>query len=352
MRIKLAILERDTSYLNRIVSVFSTKYAENFEMYAFTDQEVALSTLDEAKIDVLLVDDVFEIDTEAIPRRCALAYLVESSDVETMHEQRAIFKYQKVELIYKQILSLYAEKAGSVSGLRMDGTSCRIISFVSAGGGVGSSCMAAACALNIAARGSRVLYLNLEKFGSSDSFFSAEGQFDMSDVTFSIKSKKANLAIKLESYVRRDARGVFFFAPSKIALDMMELGANEIVGLLTELQMIGSYDYIVVDGDFSLDAGALKVYQKCNALVMVGDGSEISNLKTQRAFAALSTLERDSDAPVANRMKLLYNRFSNKTSKTIDLGIKNIGGAPRYEHASAAEVVRQLATLNVFDQIL
>lgn len=81
-----------------------------------------------------------------------------------------------------------------------------------AGGGVGSSSLAAACALNFAARGRSVLYLNLEKFGGSSQFFSGEGQFDMSDVVLSLKSRKANLALKLESYVRRDPRGVFFFA--------------------------------------------------------------------------------------------------------------------------------------------
>lgn len=31
MKIKLAILEEDTTYLNRIVSVFNTKYSEEIE---------------------------------------------------------------------------------------------------------------------------------------------------------------------------------------------------------------------------------------------------------------------------------------------------------------------------------
>ena len=43
MRIKLAILERDQSYLSRIVSVFNTKYADKFEIYSFTDRDIALN---------------------------------------------------------------------------------------------------------------------------------------------------------------------------------------------------------------------------------------------------------------------------------------------------------------------
>lgn len=353
MRIKLAILERDTSYLNRIVSVFSTKYAENFEIYSFTSQEMAMATLDESKIDVLLSDDSFEIDPQLLPRRCALAYLVESSDIDAINDQWAIFKYQKIELIYKQILSLYAEKASSVSGLKMDEGTCKTIFFGSASGGTGSSCMAAACALFFTRQAKRVMYLNLEMFGSSAIFFSGPGQFDMSDVVFTIKSKKSNLALKIESFVRKDARGVFYFAPSKIALDMLEMTADDMITLINEIKLTGSYDYIIIDGDFALTKDALKVFRQAHALVLVGDGSEISNEKTARAFLALSTLEHNSDSPISYRTKLLYNKFSNKTSKAIgDIGIPNLGGAPRFERATAADVVQQLSSMDLFGRII
>ena len=39
MKIKLLILDKDKSYLNRIASVFYTKYPDKFEIYTFTEQE-------------------------------------------------------------------------------------------------------------------------------------------------------------------------------------------------------------------------------------------------------------------------------------------------------------------------
>ena len=111
MKIKLAILEKDKSYLSRIVSVFGTKYSEKFEIYSFTDPEVALLTLNSAKIDVLLAGDTFDIDVTKLPNRCAFAYLVDSVGIDMLNNQRAICKFQKADLIYKQILSIYAEKA-------------------------------------------------------------------------------------------------------------------------------------------------------------------------------------------------------------------------------------------------
>ena len=88
MKIKLAILEKDVSYLNRIVSVFSTKYADKFEIYSFTDPSVALASLDDAKIDVLVANDAFEIDVAVLPRRCGFAYFVDSADINMENDQR------------------------------------------------------------------------------------------------------------------------------------------------------------------------------------------------------------------------------------------------------------------------
>ena len=45
MKIKLAILEKDSSYLNRIVAVFSTKYADKFQIYSFSDPQIAVSSI-------------------------------------------------------------------------------------------------------------------------------------------------------------------------------------------------------------------------------------------------------------------------------------------------------------------
>lgn len=352
MKIKLAILEKDQSYLSRIVTAFSTKYADKFEIYSFTDETVALATLDSSRIDVLVANDLFEIDVKALPKRCSFAYFVDSVDLDTVSGQRAICKFQKAELIYKQILSLYAENAGNMSGVKLQDSGARIFAFSSPCGGVGTSSMAAACARYYASRGSRTLYLNLEKFGSSDVFFSAEGQFDISDIIYALKSKKANLSMKLESCVKQDAHGVCFYSQPKIALDMLELKHEDIIRLLSELQLLGSFDYIILDLDFSLDKETIAFYKNAHALVMVSDGSETSNSKIFRACNALSVLEQNADAPLTNRLFLMYNKFSNKLGQVItNLEIKNIGGAPRFEHASVEQVLSQLSAMTMFEKI-
>lgn len=353
MKIKLAILERDTGYLNRIVSAFNTRYADKLEIYSFTNYEVAVEALNLSKIDVFIANDIFEVNPKDIPGRCGIAYLVESPDIENVRNQRAVCKFQKADLIYKQILSIYSENAENISKLKLNEDSCKLITFSSPCGGTGTSSMAAACAVHFASLGKKVLYLNLEPFGSSDDFFYAEGQFDMSNIIYALKSVKSNLSLKLESCVKQDSTGVYFFSASKVALDMQELGAEDIKRLISELQLMGAYEHIIADIPYAIDKNTLKIYEQSHAVVMVGDGSEVSNSKIERAYNALAILEQNLDEILTNRMVIVYNKFSNKSSRLLsNVEIKNIGGAPRYEHASQKQVLEQLSKMSHYDELL
>lgn len=352
MKIKVAILENDKNYLNRIVSVFSTRYAENLQMYSFTDAEIAISTLATEKMDVFIASDSFEIDFSRLPKRCAFAYLVDSTDIDSLNEKSVICKYQKAETIYKLILSLYSETVGPVSNIVSGDAKSRIAIFCAPSGGAGSSSMAVACATHFASLNQKTLYLNLEVLGSSDMFFDADGQFDMSDIIFALKSKKTNLALKLESCVKQDKTGVYFYSRPKIALDMIELNIKEKVQLISEICAVGSYDNIVIDIDFVLNKEIFEIYDLAHAIVWVDDGSEISNDKIMRAHTALMTMEAGMGYDVTNKLSIVYNKFSNKTCKLIEEeGIRNIGGAPRYDHANSYQVITQLSATEIFDKI-
>ena len=352
MKIRLAVLVQDRNYLNRISSIFGAKYADKLEVYSFTDQTVAMDTLASSKVEVFLADEAFMIDTKALPKNCGFAYLVDNVGIESFRDQPAVCKFQKAELIYRQILSLYSEKSGSAVILAQNDGSCRIVAFASPSGGTGCSSMAAAYSINQAEKGRRTLYLNLEKYGVSESFFSSEGQFTLSDIIFTLKSRKANLSLKLESCVRHDESGVYYYASPAVALDMLELKGEEIIRLINEIKISGLFDLMVLDMDFGLDKDTISVLRQAQMVIMVGDGSEISNSKITRATAAMTILEQDATAPLNNRLGVLYNKFSNKTGSVVsNFDGKTLGGAPKYEHAKTSAVIRELSKLKAFDQI-
>lgn len=352
MKIKLAVLEQNENYLNKLILAFETKYADKFEIYSFTDLQMALAALQTSRIDVFLADERFKLNREQIPKRCGFAYLVEEPGIETYKEEHAICKFQKVDLIYKQVLSIFAEGNETVKFSFAGEKNTKVIAFFSVGGGAGASTVAAATAMHFAKAGKKTLYLDLETFGTVDLFFSGEGNFDMSDVIFALKSKNANLPLKLESCVKQDASGVFFFSEAKVALDMREMTSDDKLRLLTELKLSDAYDYILMDVDFSLDADALLVYRQAQSIVWVGDGSRVSNSKLRSAYQALSILEEEN-AELQRRSVLIYNKFSNKTGAALEnVELKCIGGAPRFDHAGTLQVAQELSKMNMFDKLL
>lgn len=353
MKIKVAILEQDLTYLNRITAAFHTRYSDKMEIYGFTVYEKALEELKKTKIDVFLADEMFDVEKSSIPKACGFAYLVDSTGIETVRDTIAISKFQKADLIYKQILSIYSEKTENISGGQMDNGNCKVITFISAAGGTGASSMAAACAKRYAGSGRKVLYLNLEKFGTTDQFFTGEGQFSMSDIIFALKGKKANLSMKIESSVRQDMSGVRFFSQPGIALDLMELNTDDIRQLVMEIRNIGTYEYIILDMDFEVRMEMAMLYGMMNEIVFVGDGTEISNKKTLQGIKAIGALEKNLNMPILNHCVLMYNRFHSKTGKILEnVPLRTLGGAPTYMQATAEQVVGQLAKMQMFDEII
>lgn len=351
MKIKLAILEQDQTYLNRIVSVFNMKYSDQFEIYSFTDMAIAMSILDKSRIDVFLAGSTFTVDTDSIPKRCSFAYLVDSFDAEN-DEFNTIFKYQKVDLIYKQIIGLYAEKAGNSIKKESDGKA-KIILFSSPAGGTGTSTVAAALCKYIASNHHSVIYLNLEMNGSADDFFSGEGKNDMSDVIFAVKNRKANLGMKLESFVKQDISGVYYFSQPKYSMDMMSFTEDNISDLLAQLKNNGNYEYIIIDRDFLFNQEIIKTYSKYNKIVWVGDGLQTSNTKLLSTYKALEIMSENTDEDVLQDINIIYNRFSNKQSIiTDDIKIRTLGGFPRYEHAEVNQIIDKMITNTIFEELM
>lgn len=353
MKIRVVILDSDAQYLERLSATFGVKYTHKLQIYACTSLSTALDIIDEKRVDVFLATEEFDVDYKALPKRCGFGYLVEDHDTETINGQFVVCKFQKAEQIYKQILGLYSEHSSSITGRVANAGASNLVIFQSPCGGVGTSSMASAFALNLATGGAKVLYLNLEKFGVADTFFSAEGSLGMSEIVYALKSRKANLQMKLESCLKQDQCGVYFISGSAVALDNLELKHEEINELVDVINVSTDFDYIVIDMDFSLDEDSVKLIQKSNAMVMVCDGSEPCNTKIKRTVDAMAKMEQDLEEPLIVRTHVVYNKFSSKTSTGVEeAGIDVLGGAPRYEHATVHQVVLQLSKMNLFDRII
>lgn len=351
IKIKLVIADKDEVYVKRLINFFNTNYSDKLEIYYFTYLEEVNDFIEKNKVDVLIATETFGINIKEIPKKIAFAYFSESPSIDTINNMRTVCKYQKVDLIYKEILSLYSEKTTNVEYKVSEGDNTLMLTFLSTSGGTGSSTVAAACAMNMARRGKKVLYLNLEQFGTPNVFFNAEGNFDFGEVIYSIKSKKPNLALKLESSVKQDGTGVFFYDACKMIPDIMAITAEDLKKFFHELKIVSVYDYVIIDTDFYYSKIAFPIARFSHSLIFVSDGSQISNMKFERAYKGMQLLEEQININLIQKLCIIYNKFSSKTSKYSEEGSINIlGGIPKYEGATSIEIAKQISFMQFFDK--
>ncbi|MBR5510159.1 MAG: chromosome partitioning protein ParA [Lachnospiraceae bacterium] len=352
MKIKVAILDHDENYKSRLVNNFQIKYADKLELYVFSTTESLEIHMKTSRLDVVLADETIPLEQDKFPQGTALVYLCKSTGIEELEGLPTICKFQKTDTIYKQILGIYAEHASHMK-LSVHGSSARIVLFLSAQGGCGTSSAAAAYALRCAHNQKKVFYLNLELFGGADKYFSSDGIMSFSDVIYALKSRKSNLLIKMESSVKIDRSGVEFFDTCKNAYDMLELKDEEIDTLLQGIIQMKEYEDIIIDVSGDMDARKVMLMKAyASRIVCVSDGSMIGNQKFEHFCEVLGVAEQREGTSLIEKMVLLYNRYGSKTSSQLDQSaIPVLGGIHRYEGVAGRELIEEIAKQNVLEQI-
>lgn len=352
MKLKVVILDQNTEFMNRLSKVFQKKYEDKINLMLFSEEEAMYDSLKNSRADVLLSDQSLKIDMNRIASDTIVGYFCEMPGVDEIDGIPAICRYQNVESIYKSILGIYAENSSNFM-LQKSSSSARIIFFISAQGGSGASSAAAAHAMRCAAEGRSVFYLNLEKFGGADMYFASENTISFSDVIYALKSKSGNLSLKLESMIQTDGSGVDFFHTCKNAYDMFELKNQEIEKLISILAQMEKYEEVVVDLSGEFTESMIEVMNRsANRIVYISDGSECGNHKFERFCEMIRILEKRNEFRILDKMVLLYNRYSSKTSSQLEkTAVSVIGGIHRFEGISGKALIREIAKIEVFSKI-
>lgn len=353
IKIRLSVLDDDEKYIQKLTSFFITKYPKEIEMYSFTNLADAEHFLSKDKnIDVFLCTENIIFNTKILSANCGFAYLSEKKSVEKVNGEKVISKYQKIDLIYSEILKLFSEH--SVYTMKQDKSDkkTKLYMVTSAAGGVGASTVAAAIAEHFTIKEQNVLYVNLETFGMAESFFENGGSGSLSDIFYAIKSKNSNVQIKAKSLIKKSEIGTSYFNSFSSSLDLDSITAQEMEEFIACIESMGEYEKVVFDVNLQMNDIVKTLLKHVDCILLVSDGSEIASVKTLRAIDSFSVIEKQQQGAILDKVKLAYNKFSNRFSKQIEIdGVATLGGAQKFDGATTKQIVKQLAGLAFFDNI-
>ncbi len=351
MLVKILLCTEDTVYAKRLMNYFDKEFGDTTDMIAFSDIEQAISHSTEA--DILIADEQFEDEIwNAIRNRsvACLSVLLAEKLYETSKDMPVLFKYQRADVLYKELLELYTERGNvRVSQRRVEDSGCKTYVFLSPYGGVGTTTIAKAFAKKNAIY-DKVLYLNLQPLNMAWGVQSEEKGLD--DIIMALKSRRSILPLKLQSTVMMNAEHVYTYAPSSNPLDVMELTAQDMENLLDGIKELNTYQKIVIDMGTYFSAKESALLKKADSIVCVVDNTQKDCDKLEKFRSYLEILQIKENCRLVRKMELFKNKVAAGLESEFDRLQMKVGGwSPAFKFNSSNEVVDRIAQSDSFESL-
>lgn len=321
MKIKIVLIDNDKNYLEKITKGLNVHFSDNLELYIFTSKEKLLQSLILNEVHIIIANRNVLNFKEIEDIKIGKVYFCESKDVEKIDGYKAINKFQKIDTIYREINDTYLEIYNTSFKKTQQSTfskNCRLITYTSFCGGTGTSIVAMSEAITDAVNGKKVLYLNLEYFDSTKAYFECDGSKTFSNVIFEVKKRSDNLADRLQLFLKKDSSGVYYYNPSTILLDKLEINNKKDIEILLNALKKNDFDKIIIDKNINFSEEEKTIFDVSDELRFVVDGSIMTNKKFLSLMNALALLDEKNNTNFCQKISIIYNKMSSSNNITVD----------------------------------
>ena len=267
MKIQLLIGETDEGYVEHLSRVLLEKYADLFEVSVCTQGERARELNGRMAFDVALlsVEMAQQIALEGI-RLPLLLWDGGAVPDGALGELPRIRKYQRISAMVGSVLEEYAQVAGG--NRSQEATRARITAVWGPAGGTGKTTVALAYSARQVAQGRRTVYMDLEHFSSTQSYFPAGGK----SISTAFEKLDSDVDLLLQSIRQQDVgSGVYYFcAPENY--DDINILTQQDVSRLVEGCAQGAEE-VVVDLPSVCDQKVRQLLSRADRVLAVLDGS-------------------------------------------------------------------------------
>ena len=315
-KINIVLADSDELYLNKLTDYFMEKTAM-FEVSSFTSRDSLIAYMLEKniKIDVIVFAESMANELIANAEIPAKIFLSDGTYSDVVGFD-SVNKYQKAEKLVHSIQMIYAEQTGHVEVVTGGDKQTKAIGVFSPVGGCGKTTMALALSMYLASHGKRVFYLNYEIINSTTEFLNTAPGGSLSDVLLAMKTKGANIGLRIVSNKYFDAgMNISFINPPESALEVNELTTPEQIKLIKELENIGDFDAIIIDFDSGFSEAKLELLDACDFILTPFTTDEVSLVK-MRLFMREFGMRGELDV-IFKKMSLAVNKADLHTNSRL-----------------------------------
>lgn len=344
MIIRIVIADDDKEYREYFRRA-ALHYASQLEISFFSSEDSLKKYLIEKKCDILLVSEKMAQAGEAYG--CGKILLTEDKGIENKNGCRAVYKYQKVEEIYRSIVSEYAELKEKEGIVFKNKGNARMISVLSAGGGTGKTTVCFALARLLCSMKKEVLYVPLEQFSNINYMYPGNETKSLSNLFYAAKERKHTLSIWIRNMIQSGMDGMLFLRPLDSPTELEQMTAEDWGFFFEALASVEGIDYILLDHVPGVFSSFPEILERVSSICMVADSSLTGLVKATGMISFFQKHDEFQDTSISRKIRIVVNRARAGMTEQ-DFGhLKNwiVSYLPDYGAAKMEQVVRTIAEL-------
>lgn len=306
MMIRIVIADSNKEYMEYFRRAAEINYASQLEISLFSKEDSLKKCLIEKKCDILLISETMEQALEEY--NCGKLLLTEDKGVERKNGCRAVYKYQKIEEIYRVIVSEYAELKEKEGIVFKKKGNAKMISVLSAGGGTGKTTVCFALAKLLCSMKKEVLYVPLEQFSNLNYMYPGDETQSLSNVFYAAKERKHTLSIRMKNMIRRGMDGMLFLRPLDSPAELEQMTAEDWNFFLDALASVECIDYILLDHVPGVFPNFREILEKVSSICFVADSSLTGLVKATGMVSFFQKYDEFQDTSISRKIRMVVNR--------------------------------------------
>ena len=241
----LWIADPDCAYAESFMEYVNLKKSHLFQVRVCTDREALIKALAGEDIEILLITAEWYEDCQSLIHQKCTVLLSEGSLVKETEGCYAVYKYQSVENILRELMYYYSEQ--NTTGMYIGGNrkENRVIGIFSPGNDVDKTIFALTLG-QILAESQNVLYLNMEECSGMAEYMGAS-HWNISDLIYFLRQQNnAQFLYRLNSMVQK-LDHLDYIPPCESYTDFRQIETEEWKTLIHLIRSQSTYDSVILD---------------------------------------------------------------------------------------------------------
>lgn len=311
-KIRLIVAIEDDIYLDRICDYLETAHGR-FVTERYSSREAlaaAVHTL--AVYDAILFERQMLDDSALSSIRKIKILLGEKDSMKLENGCYSIREFQKTEAIANAVLSICSQDERFIGIQAQSSEKARLYVFASPTGGSGTTTVSLSTAMSLAAKGRKVLYINLEQISSLGCFLPLGGITMTQIMRMAIENNPKLMTAVEGGRNIEPASGLEYISGFADITDFDALKPEYLKSFAEQLSTLGLYDSILIDAPWNTNQ-ILPLINSAEKIFLV---SRNTNLSVMRINAFLQYAAQ-KEHPYRNRLHVVLNALSGSQNSAL-----------------------------------